>query len=112
MLKCRSIFENLGWDVSQEEKVEGCPYRFDLVLRHSDKVYGFVEVIDKGELKAKAERVLAILNSYIAEYKPLIFVITNGYSFDVYHKGEFYGSLTVPPTPEDVDLLFGGEDDV
>ena len=51
MQKCLTVFENLGWSVGQEEKVEGCPYRFDMVLRHNEKIYGFVEVVAKETLK-------------------------------------------------------------
>lgn len=111
MQKCLTVFENLGWSVGQEEKVEGYPYRFDIVLRHNEKIYGFVEVVAKETLKQKAEFIDKVLGEFIQEYKPMVFIITNGFAFDVYHFGEFYGSLTVPPTPEDVDILFGGEEE-
>ena len=113
--KCATIFENLGWDVRTEEIFElgrKNPFRFDMILRHNGEVYGFVEVINRDNLKERAEKILEVLSSVVGDLKPKVFIITNGFSFDVYHFGKFYGSLTVPPTPEDVDILFGGEDDV
>lgn len=110
-VKSRTVFQNLGWDVGMEEKIEGYNYRFDLILRRNDKVYGFVEVVDRDNLTAKAKEIQNILATFIKEYKPLVFVITNGFSYDIYHLGEFYGSLSVPPTPDDVDLLFGGAEE-
>ena len=115
MQKCVGIFENLGWDVRTEEFFElgrnrrHNPFVCDIVLRHDGEIYGFVEVINRENLKEKAEKVLAVLNSVVGHLKPKVFIITNGFTYDLYHFGEFYGSLTVPPTPEDVDILFGGE---
>ena len=114
MHQCSVIFERLGWEVRTEELFEigrKNPFRCDIVLRHNDEIYGFVEVINRDNLKEKAEKVLSVLNSVVGHLKPKVFIITNGFSFDLYHFGDFYGSLTVPPTPEDVDILFGGEEE-
>lgn len=106
-LNVLTIFKNLGWAVNMEEVING--HRFDLTLRYENKIYGFVEVIRSDNLLEKAKDITFILNEIVKEVKPLIFVITNGYAYDVYHKGEFFGTLSVPPTPEDVNLLFGGD---
>ena len=81
----------------------------DINLRYNDKVYGFVEILDTNDLKTKTRRITWFLDNYLKEQKPLVFIITNGYKFDVYHYGEFYGSLTIPPSPKNVNRLFGGE---
>lgn len=111
--KCVTIFERLDWDVTTEEVFEigrHNYFRHDIVLRHNSKIYGFVEVINSNNIKEKSEKILSVLNSAVGYLKPKVFIITNGFAYDLYSLGEFYGSLTVPPTPEDVDLLFGGDD--
>lgn len=112
MQKCVGIFENLGWDVRTEEVFElgrHNPFRHDIVLRHNGEIYGFVEVIGSDNLMHKAKVVKSLLDTVIKEMKPRIFVITNGFSYDLYLPNEFYGSLTIPPTPEEMALLLGGE---
>jgi len=117
MQKCVGIFKNLGWDVKTEEFFElgmggrHNPFVCDIVLRHKGEIYGAVEVISRDDLKERATRTLAALEYVEKVIKPKIFVVTNGFAFDVYHFGEFYGCLTVPPTPDDVDILFGGEEE-
>lgn len=108
LMKCIEIFQRLGWEVSREETIDGYNYRFDIVLRYNGKVYGFVEVIDKKNIEEKAKALNAAIKPFLNEYKPLVFFITNGFAFDLYVSGELYGCLTVPPTPEEVDMLFGG----
>ncbi len=109
--KCYDIFQRLGWDVSLEEKIDGYDFRADLVLRYNKKMYGVVEVVRTCDFKNKVQMLNRYTNTYLNVLKPIVFIITNGYKYDVYHFGEFYGSLTIPPTPENVDLLFGGEND-
>jgi len=113
ILKCRTIFENLGWEVRTEEVFEigPCnPFRYDIVLRHNGEVYGFVEVISSEDLVDKAKTIKVLLDTVVTQMKPRVFVITNGYTYDVYLKEKLYGSLTVPPSPELVDIVLGGED--
>ena len=108
-LKCHQLFQNLGWDVSQEERIEDAAYRFDLALRHRGKLYGFVEVVCSDNLTEKAVALCNIIDGYIKENKTAIFIITNGHVYDVYVEGTFFGTLSIPPTPENIDVLLGGD---
>lgn len=107
--KCWSIFRNLGWEVSREERIAGTDYRHDLVLRHHDKLYGFVEVVCGNNLAQKAVALCNLIDGDIKENKTPIFVITNGFVYDLYVMGDFFGTLSVPPTPANIDVLLGGE---
>ena len=108
-LKCHQLFQNLGWDVSQEERIEDAAYRFDLALRHRGKLYGFVEVVCSDNLTEKAVALCNIIDGYIKENEIPIFIITNGIVYDLYVAGEFFGVLSVPPTPKNIDAFLGGE---
>ena len=107
-----SVFENLGWEVEREKAVEykGVHFRFDMVLNYNGKSYGYVEVVNRDNLVDKSKTIFEVLGTFLQETKPLIFVFTNGSAFEVYHLGKCYGTLTVPPSPEDVNFLFGGEE--
>lgn len=115
MQKCVGIFENLGWEVRTEEFFElgrggrYNPFVCDIVLRHNGEIYGAVEVINQKNLKEDARRITAALEYVITHIKPKIFVITNGFAFDIYHYGKFYATLSAPPSPEIVDIVLGGE---
>ena len=63
--KCHQVFQNLGWDVSQEERMEDADYRFDLVLRNNGKLYGFIEVVCSENLTRKAAALCNIIDGYI-----------------------------------------------
>ena len=107
--KCHHILQNLGWDVSQDEWIEDVAFRFDLVLRHNDRVYGFVEILSGDNLSYKSYRLCNFVERYIKEKKPPIFMVTNGYVYDLYVAGKCYGTISAPPTPENIDVLLGGE---
>lgn len=115
MQKCVKIFENLGWDVRTEVFFElgrggrHNPYVFDIVLWYKGEIYGAVEVINRSNLKEEARRITAVLEYAMTHIKPKIFVITNGFAFDVYHGDKFYATLSAPPAPEIVDIVLGGE---
>lgn len=109
-LKCHKLFKNLGWDVSQEEWVKDVAYRFDLVLRHNGKLYGFVEILSGDNLRDKAASLCNLVEGYIIkEKKPPIFIVTNGFVYDLYIAGKCYGTISAPPPPENIDVLLGGE---
>lgn len=111
--ECAEKFNRLGWDASIPKPT--VDYGYDIVLRHNDEVYGAVVVISSNFYNKaahfKAKHIKKLVENALVNLKPKVFVITNGFTFDVYHFGEFYGCLTVPPTPEDVDILFGGEEE-
>ena len=107
--KVESILKNLGWELEYRKKIEGCNYHFDFALKYNEKYYGVVEVFRTEDIIERTKYLLYIINTVLKESKPAIFIITNGYKYDVYHLGEFYGSLIVPPTPENVNTLLGGE---
>ena len=107
-----NIFQKLGWDVSEHEKIisiEEYNIFSDISLRYKGKLYGYVEVLTKNDIEINPKKYIFLLNDYLKKHKPLVFIITNGYKYDVYHYGEFYGSLTIPPSPKNVNTLFGGE---
>ena len=106
--KCQYIFDNLGWDVIVPEDSVGLDY--DFLISKNNEIYGMVEVANLSNLTAQTKRLKRLLENVTTNIKPKLFVLTNGFAFDVYYFGELYGCLTVPPTPEDVDLLLGGED--
>ena len=106
--KCQGMFENLGWDVIIPKNSVGLDY--DFLLSKNNEIYGMVEVVNLSNLATQTKRLNRLLENVTTNLKPKIFILTNSFAFDVYHFGEFYGCLTVPPTPEDVDILFGGEE--
>ena len=107
--KAINIFQRLGWNITKEEKIENSNKFADITLRYNDKIYGFVEIVDTKDLHTKTRKITWYLDEYLKEHKTPVFIITNGYKYDVYHYGEFYGSLTIPPSPKNVNTLFGGE---
>lgn len=103
---CLSVFQKLGWAVSICEKADNRDFRYDLVLRHSDDIKGYIEVYSRDNLKEKTVGMNFILNNI--KDTNLFLIVTNGYAYDLYIGSEFFGCLSVPPTPEDIELLLGG----
>lgn len=102
--RCVTIFTRLGWEVNVGESVKILPRKSikpTFVLRHNGEIYGFVEVTTSTNVKNLGE----LIDTVIINVKPPIFVLTNGYAFEIFHLGESYGTLTVPPTPDDVNTL-------
>ena len=106
--KCIALFSRLGWDISYPNP-GGADPGYDLELKYNGEIYGAVEVINQKNLKEDARRITAALEYVITHIKPKIFVITNGFAFDIYHYGKFYATLSAPPAPEIVDIVLGGE---
>lgn len=100
--KCIDIFQRLGWDASSPRlhKAEW----YDIVIRYND-VEGFVTVMSFEHMKRKATLIEKILEN---EEIQTFFILTNGYAFDLYIGKEFFGCLSVPPTPAEIELLLGG----
>ena len=107
--KCIALFSRLGWDVSYPNP-GGADPGYDLELKYNGELYGAILVIKFDDLKKRAKLVELVLDRVVNSWKPRLYVITNGFAFDIYLLGAFFGTLTVPPTPEDIDVLFGGED--
>jgi hypothetical protein len=107
--KVAKVLKNLGWELEYEKAVEGYKYRFDLILKYNEKYYGVVEIFRTEDIDEKTGMLLSIIDTFVEKSKPPIFIITNGYKYDIYHFGKFYGSLMVPPTPENINTLLGGE---
>lgn len=103
---CLCVFEKLGWIVSVCEKANNRNFRYDLVLRHNDEIKGYIEVYSRDNLKEKTRGMDFILNSI--KDTNLFLIVTNGYAYDLYISNEFFGCLSVPPAPEDIELLLGG----
>ena len=110
--RCVTIFSRLDWDVSVDEvyklRKDSKPLKPSFILRHNGKIYGFVEVIEKGNISQESlKKTMELSDRIIKHIKPIIFVLTNGYAFEVYHKGKSFGTLTVPPSPDNVNILLG-----
>ena len=100
--KCIDIFQRLGWDVSNSRSDTAEWY--DMIIRHND-IEGFVTVMSFENMKRKATLIEKILEN---EEIQTFFILTNGYAYDLYIGNEFFGCLSVPPTPEEMGLLLGG----
>lgn len=111
--KCSTMFTRLGWDVSVGEvykpRKDSKPLTPSFILRYNGKIYGFVEVITGCEnpeiFLNKARKSKELLDRVVKKIKPRIFILTNGFGFDFYLLGKLFGTLTVPPTPEEIDIL-------
>ena len=108
--RCSTIFTRLGWEVSVGEiykpRKDSKPLKPSFILRYNGKIYGFVEVIDKDYISQESlKKTMELSDRIIKHIKPIIFVLTNGYVFEVYHKGKSFGTLTVAPSPDNVNIL-------
>lgn len=108
--ECQTIFENLGWEVKRDEPLwiggHRNSFRHDLVLSHDAVVKGYIEVYSSDNLKEKVKYIDVVLN--IIKDTNLFLIVTNGFAYDLYVGDGFFGCLTVPPTPEEIELLVGG----
>lgn len=102
--KCVDIFQRLGWGVSVPKLEKD--YGYDITLTYKGKICGYVQVCSRNNLKQMLKNIDYILE-FINE-KKAFFIITNGYAYDLYIGNEFFGCLSVPPTPEEIELLLGG----
>ena len=110
--KCNTIFTRLGWKVSVDKY-----YKYDtncksikptFILRYNGKVYGFVEIVTSdGDFVKKCKKASALIETVIKDIKPPIFIVSNGYVYDLFILGESCGTLTVPPMPDEIDILMG-----
>lgn len=100
--KCIDIFQRLDWEVINP-RLDIAEW-YDIVIRYND-VEGFVTVMSFENMKRKATLIEKILEN---EEIQTFFILTNGYAFDLYIGKEFFGCLSVPPTPEEIGLLLGG----
>ena len=93
------IFSNLGWTVNLQKKVffGDRPHSLDIVLLFSEHVCGIVEVfapLKTKNIMAKREQIKTIIN-YL---KPEIFILTNGFVFEIFYDGKFFNSQSIPPS--------------
>ena len=107
--RCYQMFQAMGWNTEKTMETTLSPghyFRPDITLSANDQIMGCVEVKtnlggDRANLLRIVERTEFILN----RFKPKVFIFTNGYVFDLYLEGEYFGQLTVVPSPEDIELL-------
>ena len=107
--RCFNMFTSMGWDTSfhlTTQLPNGTLFRPDITLSHNNEVVGCVEVKTTFNNDSRGtihfvERVRFMLT----EFKPTVFVFTNGYIFDLYLEGEYFDQLTFVPSPEDISLL-------
>lgn len=100
--RCQVLFENLGWEVTKEMPKESNLFMSDLALWNNSELYGYVEIITAFDSKALQKRKNEIIDM-LSSIKPKIFIITNGFSFDVFYDGFYSTTLSVPPAADDVD---------
>lgn len=93
-------FEEQGWDckASSERIVisEGKYFAPDITLMKNGEILGFVECYitrnSASILSKKQEQIMFILE----QYRPQIFILTNGISFETYFDCKYAGTMTVP----------------
>lgn len=105
-LYCNMLFKNLGWEVKTDQIVsfEDGEFKSDIELSNNEKVVGYVEVISSLE-REELERKREIIRTITEKIKPDIFILTNGYAFDLYRSGEYVRELTFPPSPSTYNRL-------
>lgn len=112
--KCYSILTALGWDVLRDQKclsIEGVQITPDFTLTKNGRAYGYAEVKAISDLQMKNKSVINKALYFVNSLKPDIFIFTNNSFFDLYLRGEYYGTLTLPPSPDDADLLLSDMED-
>lgn len=96
---CLSLFTNLGWNVKREETIDhnGTPLKMDLSLYDGNTLDGYVEIVTYMTPSALITKKKAI-NIILSEYKPTVFILTNGMTFDVFYNGLWGGTVSSPPS--------------
>ncbi len=99
-------FSKYGWDCNKiNKKIEISPNSFfypDITLSKDNHVYGFVDCYLGSITKRKLETVIFILE----QYKPELFILTNGISYEVYFDCKYVGTMTVPMGYNEFKRLF------
>ena len=93
--KVLEMFSQQGWDCNFEQKMIEMPGRMfvpDITLMKDGQIHGFVECISGNVTHKKREQVLHI----ISEYKPKLFILTDGISYEVYINSKFIGTMSTP----------------
>ena len=111
--RCFNMFTAMGWDTSTHMQTELSPnhyFRPDITLSHNNEIIGCVEVKtsfnnDSRTMQHFVERVRFMLT----EFKPTVFIFTNGYIFDLYLEGDYFNQLTFVPSPEDIALFLNSK---
>lgn len=101
-------FNNLGWEASLFPN--GGYTTPDLILSYNNKEYGYIYLktnLSRMPINTKKE-LMDKVNEYINK-KDKIFIFSDGIIYDLFLKGKPYASLTMPPRPEEVDILLGGK---
>ena len=83
------MFERAGWECER-----GSKQYFDITLKRENKVIGYVEtyILNPEQMLKKKERIFRGLE----ELKPVLFILTDGNTFETYIKGEYIYTTTVP----------------
>lgn len=94
------IFTEQGWNCRMHQKIpqttNGSVFTPDITLMNDASVIGFIECYVSREASSisdeKQRRLLYILEAY----KPSIFILTDGLTFETYFDGNYVGTTTVP----------------
>ena len=107
--RCLNMFKAMGWNIDNHLKAalpSGRSFTPDVTLAHDNEIMGCVEIKtsfnnDSRSTAMFLERVRFILE----QFKPTVFIFTNGYIFDLYLEGDYFEQLTFVPSPDDITLL-------
>lgn len=113
----RNVFQQLGWNVNPGVKFydeEGNIHTTDFLLINKNKIYGYVDVYEgipteKMEVMLDEEKksyYAALVEHYelVLSEKPPLYIITNGYVYDIFSYGKHIGTHSLPPSAEDADI--------
>ena len=88
--------------IVQRGKAYRCYLTPDIALFSNNKLVGCVEVwsgVQNYTVKTPEKW-------FLLSYRPdIFFIYTNGYIFNIYARGQFCGSLTMPPSPKDIESI-------
>lgn len=107
--RCLNMFQVAGWDTSYNMTVEiskNHHFRPDITLSYDNNIWGYVETSilldnDHRSVLRFIERTDFIIN----KFNPTVFILTNGYIFELYLDGEYFDQISYIPSPEDIKLL-------
>ncbi len=107
--RCIDMFAASNWDLNFNTKTKlpnGSYFRPDITLSYNNKIMGCVEVKTTYSNDTRSNiKFIEQVRFIITEFKPTVFIFTNGYIFDLYLEGEYFAQLSFVPSPEDIEIL-------
>lgn len=109
---CSTKFLNMGWEVGENTDSSKMA---DFYLSYKGAVIGYIDIKMCDDLQQyfkQMKRNRGFLEHLYKRYiqlfqtvKPTSYFFTNGFQYDLYIFGNYYCSLTSPPSPEDLLII-------